>query len=194
MVGGGVAGFVVLHPTWYVRRFIRWGATVGAGGGAGLQQLGNTAKAAYMAYVNKASLSKRRTNLPMPMKVDGAKTGALASVATLVAPLRFGGVGVGSGVLALQQHPHNQTALGQFAQQSLIVQPTLKLLTPASNEIAANSYDPTRTLNQGALDAFVGSIFFDSPTTAGGYLLKYRGKYRPAFDTAPCFLLRRLTA
>ena len=71
------------------------GATVGAGGGAGLQQLGNTAKMAYMAYREEGKSVEEAYELAYAdAKVDGAKTGALASVATLVAPLRFArGVG-----------------------------------------------------------------------------------------------------
>ena len=191
MVAGGIAGGVATAPTVVATPLgILGGATVGSGGGVGLQTLGATTKEAYIAYRQQGKSVEEAYELAYSdAKIDAAKSGALASVATLIAPLRFArGVGgpsvAGVGVTAAPASSLKGFA-GQFAQQSLVIQPTLEVAdTVSSNAIAQNSYDPQRSLSQGALDAFVGSIFFDFPTTAGGVALQYyRGKYRPTFDS-----------
>lgn len=191
MIGGGATGFAVGTAVPGVGNVAGTlgGATVGAGGGAGLQALGATAKEAYMAYRQQGKSVEEAYELAYAdAKVDGAKSGALAGAATLIAPLRFargtGGPSIaGVGITAAPASGAKQIA-GQFAQQSLVVQPTLEVTdTVASNAIAQNSYDPNRVLSQGALDAFVGSIFFDVPTTAGGILIsRMGGKNVPAFE------------
>lgn len=182
MIAGGVAGGAATAPTVVATPLgILGGATVGSGGGVALQQLGGTAKQAYAAYRQQGKSVEEAYDLAYSdAKVDGAKSGALASVATLIAPLRFArGVGVTTAPAV-----GGKAIAGQFAQQSLVVQPTLEVAdTVSSNAIAQNSYDPSRVLSQGALDAFVGSIFFDVPTTAGGILIsQMNGKNVPAFD------------
>ena len=192
MLGGGASGAAVGSAVPVVGTFAGalTGATVGSGGGVGLQTLGATTKEAYIAYRQQGKSVEEAYELAYAdAKIDAAKSGTLASVATLIAPLRFArGVGgpsvAGVGVTAAPASSLKGFA-GQFAQQSLVIQPTLEVVdTVSSNAIAQNSYDPNRSLSQGALDAFVGSIFFDFPTTAGGVALQmYRGKYRPTFDS-----------
>lgn len=182
MVAGGGAGFAATAPTVIGAPVgILGGATVGAGGGVGLQTLGATAKQAYIAYRQQGKSSEEAYDLAYSdAKVDSAKSGALASIATLVAPLRFAR---GLGVTTAPAVGAKQIA-GQFAQQSLVVQPSLEVSdTILSNKIAQNSYDPGRVLSQGSLDAFIGSVFFDVPTTAGGILISQMGgKNVPAFE------------
>jgi hypothetical protein len=182
MVLGGGAGFAATAPTVIgTPAGILGGATVGAGGGVGLQTLGATAKQAYIAYRQQGKSSEEAYDLAYAdAQVDAAKSGALASVATFVAPFRFAR---GLGVTNAPAVGAKQIA-GQFAQQSLVVQPSLEVSdTILSNKIAQNSYDPGRVLSQGSLDAFVGSVFFDVPTTAGGILISQMGgKNVPAFE------------
>ena len=182
MIAGGIAGGAATAPTVVATPLgILGGATVGSGGGVGLQTLGATTKEAYTAYRQQGKSVEEAYELAyIDAKVDAAKSGALASVATLIAPLRFArGVGVTAAPAV-----GAKAIAGQFAQQSLIVQPTLEVAdTISSNAIAQNSYDPSRVLSQGALDAFIGSIFFDVPTTAGGILIsQMNGKNVPAFE------------
>tara|TARA_B100000035_G_scaffold92368_2_gene78033 strand:- start:1104 stop:9533 length:8430 start_codon:yes stop_codon:yes gene_type:complete len=182
MIAGGAAGGAITAPTVVATPLgILGGATVGSGGGVALQTLGSTTKDAYIAYRQQGKSVEEAYDLAYAdAKVDSAKSGALASVATLIAPLRFArGVGVTAAPAV-----GAKAIAGQFAQQSLIVQPTLEVAdTISSNAIAQNSYDPSRVLSQGALDAFIGSIFFDVPTTAGGILIsQMNGKNVPAFE------------
>jgi len=182
MIAGGAAGGAITAPTVVATPLgILGGATVGSGGGVALQTLGSTTKDAYIAYRQQGKSVEEAYDLAYAdAKVDSAKSGALASVATLIAPLRFArGVGVTAAPAV-----GAKAIAGQFAQQSLIVQPTLEVAdTISSNAIAQNSYDPNRVLSQGALDAFIGSVFFDVPTTAGGILIsQMNGKNVPAFE------------
>ena len=190
MIAGGVAGGVATAPTVVATPLgILGGATVGSGGGVGLQTLGATTKEAYIAYRQQGkSVEEAYALAYSDAKIDAAKSGALASVATLIAPLRFargvGGPSVGGVGITAAPATTGRGFAGQFAQQSLVIQPTLEVAdTVSSNAIAQNSYDPQRSLSQGALDAFVGSVFFDLPVSGGGTLLQmYRGRLRPAFD------------
>ena len=68
------------------------GATVGSGGMAGLQTLGSTFTEAYNAYRSQGKSNREAFSLAYDVaKVDAFKSGAFASVATLVSPLRVTG-------------------------------------------------------------------------------------------------------
>lgn len=176
------------------------GGVVGSGSGVALQTLGSTMTEAYKAYREQGKSVKEAFQMARSVaNVDAMKSGAIASIATLIAPARVVAGSAGSMVprLTYAAPAGGTTAktLGaQFLQQSLVIQPSLEVSdVVSSNSIAANSFDPNRTLTQGSIDAFVGSVFFDLPTTAGGVAVQYAKRrrplgedrqieYKPAFD------------
>ena len=84
MIAGGVAGGVATAPAVVATPLgILGGATVGSGGGVGLQTLGATTKEAYIAYRQQGKSVEEAYELAYSdAKIDAAKSGALASVAT----------------------------------------------------------------------------------------------------------------
>ena len=185
MFGGGAAG-IPLGPMGMLG-----GASTGAGGMAGLQTLGGTFTQAYASYRSQGKSTKEAFNMAYDIaKVDGFKSGAFASVATLVAPLRFTGnllkptsLGVATSFNASK--PILGQAVSQAVQQTLILQPSLEMSDVIlSNKIARNSFDTDREIYKGALDAAVGSIFFDFPTTSAGLAYNYAtsGKLKAPFS------------
>tara|TARA_R100001594_G_scaffold32864_3_gene61070 strand:+ start:21107 stop:31054 length:9948 start_codon:yes stop_codon:yes gene_type:complete len=204
------------------------GALVGAAGGSGahvyLQTLGGTLTDAYFMYRQKGFGGREAYEKAREVAdVDAAKSGAIASLAVFVAPLRLAsgatataGRATVSGISravprVIWSAPAGEavktTIKKQLLQQTLIVQPSLELVdTVTSNVIAKNSYDPARVLHQGSVDAVVGSILFDIPTTGGGMMFqRYKRRqalgpnedgtpgtdgentfvYAPAFDPEP---------
>ena len=174
MFGGGALG-IKAGPIG-----VLGGAATGSGGMAGLQTLGSTFTEAYNSYRQQGKDSKEAFSLAYDVaKVDAFKSGAFASVATLVAPLRVTGnvlkpssLGVSASFNASK--PMLGQAASQAAQQTLILQPSLEVADVIlSNKIAKESFDTGREIYKGALDAAVGSIFFDFPTTSAGLAYNY---------------------
>ena len=167
------------------------GATVGSGGMAGLQTLGGTFTEAYNSYRSQGKSNREAFSLAYDVaKVDAFKSGAFASVATLVAPLRVtGNVLKPTSLRVASSFAANKPILGQAVnqavQQTLILQPSLEVSDVIlSNKIARNSFDTDREIYKGALDAAVGSIFFDFPTTSAGLAYNYArsGKLKAPFS------------
>lgn len=193
MFGGGAigAGTGSVVPVFGTAAGALTGASTGAGGMAGLQTLGGTFTQAYASYRSQGKSNKEAFNMAYDIaKVDGFKSGAFASVATLIAPLRVTGnllkptsLGVATSFNASK--PILGQAVNQAVQQTLILQPSLEVSDVIlSNKIARNSFDTDREIYKGALDAAVGSIFFDFPTTSAGLAYNYAtsGKLKAPFS------------
>ena len=92
--GGGIgAGTGSVVPVIGTGTGALTGASIGAGGMAGLQTLGGTFTQAYASYRAQGKSTKEAFNMAYDVaKVDGFKSGAFASVATLIAPLRVTGL------------------------------------------------------------------------------------------------------
>ena len=195
-VGGAVTGSVV--PGFGTAVAGLTGAAGGSGGAVGLQQLGGTFKDAFASYRQQGKSIKEAYSLAYDVaKVDALKSGALASAAVLLTPLRVTGsltqpIGYGArtfGVGGAQQLTGKLTTgqlASQAAQQTLILQPSLEVADViSSNDLAKNSFDRDRDIYEGALDAAIGSIFFDFPTTSAGLAYNYArsGKLKAPFST-----------
>ena len=193
MAAGAVTGFGAGTVTTGVGGPIGalGGAAIGSGGGVYFQTLGGTMKDAYSMYRMQGFSGREAFKKAKEVAdIDAIKSGSLAFLATVIAPARL--VGRGASTTGVKSYipavifsapageAVKRTMAIQFAQQSLILQPTLETADAiSSNMIAKNSYDPNRIFHQGAVDAFVGSIFFDLPTTSGGILIQRAlAKYR----------------
>lgn len=193
MFGGGAAGAGAgsVIPVLGTAAGAISGASAGSGALAGLQTLGGTFTQAYASYRSQGKSNKEAFNMAYDIaKVDGFKSGAFASVATLLAPLRVTGnvlkpssLGVATSFNASK--PVLGQAVSQAVQQTLILQPSLEVSDVIlSNKIARDSFDTNREIYKGALDAAVGSIFFDFPTTSAGLAYNYArsGKLKAPFS------------
>lgn len=200
LVAGGGAGAVTgsVVPGFGTAVAGLTGAAGGSGGAVGLQQLGGTFKDAFASYRNQGKSVKESYNLAYDVaKVDALKSGALASAAVLLTPLRVTGslaqpIGYGAttfgvgGAKKLTSRLTTGQLASQAVQQTLILQPSLEVADViSSNVLAKNSFDKERDIYDGAVDAAIGSIFFDFPTTSAGLAYTYArsGKYKAPFST-----------